>query len=884
MKIKDTYLFGDAVNKKGWTAQELEDLGCQAQARASVLKNVSKDYILDVLTDTGKIFKDKNSKFRKLALEHLRDAVSFSEPVIIETLNIIPEILSKRELSKRMNLELFLPYALETAVERRGYDGLIKAVPRGVALHVGAGNVFLGIIDSLILGMVTKNANIVKISSTGSNFANIFMQALQSCDRKGILSKSVAVINWKGGQSDLEEAILKFTNTVFVWGGAEAVLSYRRIAPIGVNVMGFGPKTSMAIVYENAWKNEGYKGIAEKVAKDVCSWDQSACSSMHTLYFICQDKKNHKRIIEGFKREAEIAFSEYQKKMPQGALSEDEKVEITKARQMAKVDMAFNNADMKSSFPKTDWTIIYEKSPEYKISPLNRVMYFKIVSSLNEIKKNIKKYSGYIQTIGVGGHLCDRKEVVDTFHDIGIARVVKLGSMLEGVTGSPHDGIYPMMSLINWIGIEGKPSQIERISELIRFVKKKSPFYKKHFKDIGEVRTLEDFRKLPFLEKDHIYANTPPDSSAMMTSKVHRGVYFASGGSTGSPKYIFYNSHEYDHTVRLLAYTMEAGGLNGDDVIANLFIAGNLWSSWLSVEKAIAYTKAISVPVGSSLPIENIVKYLQDFKVTAIIGLPSFLVRLAEYADENKKHFKLNIKKIFYGGEYVGDEMIKFFQSIFPGVEVKSAGFATADAGVVGFQCQKCYKGVHHIFSNSQYMEFVDPETLKPVKHGEIGELVITSLTKRHMPIIRFRLGDLGRWILKPCKCGRYEHLFEVLGRSDDRIHVGGSHLFVTDVQNAVGKIKELSFNFQLMMEKKGYKDTLTIAVEVKNEKDLKDADKISKNLLQEIYKNCDDLKESINMKWLDAPKIELLGPNFIERVLRTGKIKRVIDKRIKIV
>ena len=168
MKIKDTYLFGEAVNKKSWTAQDLEDLGRQAQARAAILKNVSKDYILDVLADTGKIFKDKNSKFRKLALEHLRGAVSFSEPVIIETLNIIPEILSKKELSKRMNLELFLPYALETAVERRGYDGLIKAVPRGVALHIGAGNVFLGIIDSLILGMVTKNANIVKISSTGS--------------------------------------------------------------------------------------------------------------------------------------------------------------------------------------------------------------------------------------------------------------------------------------------------------------------------------------------------------------------------------------------------------------------------------------------------------------------------------------------------------------------------------------------------------------------------------------------------------------------------------------------------------------------------------------------------------------------------------------------
>ena len=151
--------------------------------------------------------------------------------------------------------------------------------------------------------------------------------------------------------------------------------------------------------------------------------------------------------------------------------------------------------------------------------------------------------------------------------------------------------------------------------------------------------------------------NTPPDSSDLLTSRVQRGIYFASGGSTGQPKYIFYDQKEYDHTCRMLAFTLEAAGLSERDTIANLFIAGNLWSSWLSVEKAISYTKAISVPVGSNLPLENIVGYLEDFKVTAVIGLPSFLVKLAEYVKANRAKHKVYVNKIFYGGEYVGEEM-----------------------------------------------------------------------------------------------------------------------------------------------------------------------------------------------------------------------------------
>ena len=879
MKIHNTYLFGKVSDKSSWTAAEIEALGRRAQAARSLLAGVPREYIIETLAKAGKLF-EKGSGYRKAALAHLKGQISFSAPVIDKTLDVIPELLNKQGLNKRLNMELFLPYALEASVERRGYEGLIRAMPKGVVLHVGAGNVFLGILDSLVIGLLTKNVNIVKLSSSGSNFINLFMDALKEVDERGALAASVAVLSWKGGSQGLEEAALRHVNAVFVWGGYDAVQAYRRIAPIDVRVEGFGPKTSVGVVFASCVDHEGMDNVARRASLDASLWDQAACSSLHTLYFIAPAAR-HKALAADFLKHARKHFQALAADLPPGRLSPDEMVEINKARQLARVDQALGNASYISSAPKTDWTVIYEKDPVYRVSPLNRVLYVKTVESLEEVRDRILPLRGYIQTVGVGGSI-ERKRVMEVLGPAGIARVVRLGKMLEESNGSPHDGIFPMMSLVNWLPIEEKPSQLDRLSELVDHARSRSPFYKRHFMSVPRIVSLEDFQKAPFLEKHHVLENTPPDSADLLTSKVQRGIYFASGGSTGQPKYVFYDQHEYDHTCRMLAFSMEAAGLGDKDTIANLFVAGNLWSSWLSVEKAIAYTKAISVPVGSGLPLENIAGYLHDFRVTAVVGLPSFLVKLAEFIKANPR-YKVPLKTIFYGGEYVGLEMVKFFKSVFPGVAVRSAGYATADAGVVGFQCPHCVKGQHHLFAYSQFIEFVDQDTLEPVAPGAIGELVVTGLTKKHMPIIRYRVGDLGRWINKPCPCGRKEPMFEILGRCDDRIHVGGAHLFVNDIQEALGKVPDLTFNFQVLIAKKGHKDTLAIRVELKDPAAMARAGELADLLWREIAKHCEDLQESVRMKWLDKPVIEVLKPGSIERIQRTGKIRKVVDKRVKV-
>jgi len=393
------------------------------------------------------------------------------------------------------------------------------------------------------------------------------------------------------------------------------------------------------------------------------------------------------------------------------------------------------------------------------------------------------------------------------------------------------------------------------------------------------VRTARDFAALPLLNKNDILANTPPESEAMFSAKPGNGVYFASGGSTGSPKYIFYEFNEYENTTRSLARCFTGPGLSPSDRAANLFVAGNLWSSFISVEKALPHTGAVSVPLSSTLPLPSLIKYLEEFRVTAIIGLPSFLLRVAEAVEQSSPRPKIPLRFVFYGGEHAGLAAAAYFRKIFPGVELKSAGYATVDAGCIGFQCPHCKKGEHHLFSENQYLEILDPATGKAVPEGAVGELVTTPLDKTFMPVIRFKLGDLGRWLPGRCPCGAPEPRFELLGRCDDRIHLGGAHIFISDLENAFSSVPGLSLNFQAELCNSGHRDVLRLKVE--RRRDCKtDAAQLAQALQKSLRRNCEDLAYVLEHRWIEDPEIVILPSGGIERLARTGKIKKVVDLR----
>src|SRR3989339_509678 len=345
-----SYLFGKTSEKSVQaTSDSVFKIGVEARTHIDTMRNVSLSEVISILHLAGEKLRDTRSPFRSEALRHLSETISFSKPVIEKSLDALCEILDERELLKRTQLELFLPYAMETPIERRGYNGLISAVPKGVVLHVGAGNVFLGIIDSLILGLLTRNVNILKLSSAGSNFATLFLALLKDCDKYGKVSGSIAALNWPGGNKKIEQSILKHCDAVFVWGGEEALLSYKKAAPANVAVTGFGPKTSVGIISESALQIRSMSELSMSAAMDTALWDQSACASPHTIYLICTAREKQKMLLKEFSGCAAEAFKKLQIKWPQGRLGPDEKVEITGARLTAEIDEAAGDSFSLSS-------------------------------------------------------------------------------------------------------------------------------------------------------------------------------------------------------------------------------------------------------------------------------------------------------------------------------------------------------------------------------------------------------------------------------------------------------------------------------------------------------------------------------------------------------
>lgn len=884
MNKKNAYLFGRGLYRSApWTPAEVERICLRARAAAPALAAAPQDYILDTLDAVGRFCGDRRGAWYKEAYREMKAYSGFSGETVGLLLDSLPRMFSRAETEKRLRLELGLPGVLDGCVERDGYAGQVTASPRGAVLHVGAGNVFIGVLDSLLMGLLTRNAAVVKAASGGEAGVVHFLGALKRCDRRGLLARSVAALGWPGGERAVELAAARSVDAVVAWGGEQAVAAWRAAAPSTTHVAAFGPKMSLAVVLPSALAAEGAAAVAEKIARDAAFCEQQACASPQNVFIVDPALRARDPLAKEFRLALAAGFRKAAKEIPPGPLSFDEQAELTRARGLAKIDAATGAAALESAYPSTDWTVIAEKDARFRPSPLNRALYVKCVSSISEVEKAVAARRGLVQTVGVAGTLAERRELARRLSPLGVARVTRAGAMLEAPAGSPHDGTFPMRELVRFTGVEGEPSAADRLGELVEHARKNSPFYRKFYKGLAPVASPADFLKVPLLTKEHVLANTPPDSEAMFTAPVRGGIYFASGGSTGSPKYIFFEAREHDRVSRTFAASMLSAGLTAEDRVANLFVSGNLWSSWLGVERALALTPAISVPVGSALPLPNIAAYLRDFRVTVIVGLPSFLVKLAEFIKESGGKYRFPLKTILYGGEYAGPEMVRFFRGVFPGVTVRSVAYASVDAGIIGYQCPHCPGAVHHVFESEQHLEILDTVSGKPVGPGEIGELTTTVLHKRHMPIIRFRVGDLGRWLEGPCPCGSADRRFEILGRCDDRIHVGGAHLFVSDIQAAVAKVPDLGFGFQAVIDKKGHKDALTIRAEVRDPAALARSGELGDLLWREVLKHCEDLHESVRLRWLDKPEIEVLAPGAIERVQRTGKLRRVLDRRTKV-
>lgn len=847
--MKD-YRWGRLVESSEKNGAWAERLCAEAQSRRAACAARPAWATLSVLEKTGRLWADPNGSYRRRAQRILERTGAFSSKTIFDTLELLPQILNRRALRARLVAELGRADAMERWSMEPAAEFSERAVPLGTVLTVAAGNIFLGCIDAVVMSLVTNNVAILKTSASDREFPLLFADSLRRADPERIVSSTLAVVSWKSGTESVERTFKNRLQGISVWGGEGAILSYRKDLPITCRLLEFGPKLSFAVVTKAGLKRLGVSETARRIARDASRWDQSACASPQTLFI----EGNSDDLLMALGQELESLS----KQSPKGPTGPEDAVATLEGRHRALAAELLDQGRLIESPKDQHWTVAQRSEPGLRASPLGRFVQVSPFRGLDHLTRLISPAGGHLQSAGLAVGANETSDYARTLGEIGVTRVSELGGMLDAEAGEPHDGRRPLAELVR---VVSAPASVHSapddgaLRSLLGQARAESPFYRKRLK------SLDLSRAVP-LTKHDLYAHTPPKSRALLTGDA-AGLVFASGGSTGKPKFSLFSQEDFDETCRWLAYGMRRAGLEEGDTVANLFVAGNLWSSFVAVSRALRHLPVVQLPIGGTTAPADALDALVRFRATAAIGLPSTLLELARLARE-KKVRGLAVRKIFYAGEGLSAAAAAELRRGLGAKLIRSAGYASVDAGLIGWQCRECGPGEHHA-AGLQRMEIVD------------GEILATNLARRWMPIVRYRTGDRGKW-LGPCPCGDPSPRFLLMGRCDDRINAGGAHFDLGDAARAVAAVKGLGPQFSVVVSANGSRDALTVRVERRGRAsgDAALAAALSKALRARSL----ELDDSIARGWLSPPTIEFVAPGSLPRHPRTGKTRAVVDLR----
>lgn len=414
--------------------------------------------------------------------------------------------------------------------------------------------------------------------------------------------------------------------------------------------------------------------------------------------------------------------------------------------------------------------------------------------------------------------------------------------------------------------------QLERLKQLMEYCDKNSPFYNKKLKEAGvsadKIKTLSDIQYLPFTTKDDIRDNYPFGLFAVPMRDIVR--IHASSGTTGKPTVVGYTKGDLDTWSDLVARLVVAAGATRDDIAQILFGYG-LFTGALGLHYGLERIGAAVIP-SSSGNTEKQIMLMKDFGTTTIISTPSYAMYIAEKMQEmgiDKSQLKLRLG--LFGSEGCSIEMRSKIENALGLFATDNYGMSELmGPGVAGECVKRC--GMH-VAEDHFIPEIVDAKTLEPVPHGESGELVITTLTKRGIPLIRYRTKDISRLYYDQCECGRtHVRMEKIMGRTDDMLKIRGVNVFPTQIESVLIAVNGIGPQYELVVDSKGVMDTLEVRVELADESLL---DKFSK--LEQLSEY---IKERLKVVLGIQCKVTLVEPKTLTRY--QGKAKRIIDNRKK--
>lgn len=417
--------------------------------------------------------------------------------------------------------------------------------------------------------------------------------------------------------------------------------------------------------------------------------------------------------------------------------------------------------------------------------------------------------------------------------------------------------------------------QLERLQKLVARVYEKVPFYKNAFDENGiqpsDLKTLKDFARFPFTYKNDLRTTYPFGLVAVPKNEYAR--IHASSGTTGKPTVVVYTENDLKIWANVMGRAFSSAGISQNDILQNAFGYG-LFTGGLGAHGGGERLKAAILPASGGNSKRQIT-LMRDLGVTALCCTPSYAVNLLETAQDlgyNPREFAL--KKGVFGAEPWTNELRQTIENGFGIDAVDIYGLSEIIGPGVACECVEEKNGMH-INEDHFYVETINPDTGEVLPAGEVGELVLTTITKEGMPLIRYRTRDISVLNTAPCSCGRtFYRMQKVIGRSDDMLIIRGVNVFPSQIEDVLLKVAGTAPHYMIVVEHDEVRNMDKLEVQVE----------LSQNLFSDVTRNLQELEAKITRDIKDiigiTTKVRLVEQKSLARF--EGKAQRVIDKRKK--
>jgi phenylacetate-CoA ligase len=411
--------------------------------------------------------------------------------------------------------------------------------------------------------------------------------------------------------------------------------------------------------------------------------------------------------------------------------------------------------------------------------------------------------------------------------------------------------------------------QSERLRETVEYAYENVPFYREKLDEAGvspvDIDSVEDITKLPTTTKEDFQREYPDGLFAVDDEDVRR--IHASSGTTGKPKIVSYTDDDLELWGHTMARSLAAAGVEPGDVVQNAYGYG-LFTGGLGFHEGAETVGAAVVPTSSG-GTQRQVELAADLGSDVLACTPSYALYFAETAAEmGYDPRELSISAVTYGAEPCTEPMREEIEGRLDAAGINNYGLSEVIGPGVAAECHEAQEGLH-VWEDHFYPEVVDPQTGEPLPEGEEGELVLTTLTKEALPVLRYRTGDLTTLTTEPCECGRtVARMGNVTGRTDDLLIVRGVNLYPSEVEHAVVDIEGVAPYYRIDLDTEDNLDVMELTVERAPDAP-RDADALRERILERLA----------NVLGFTPDDLELAEPGGVERT-EVGKAKRVYDHR----